>query len=141
MTVIASFLDDIFSFTVDQHLEQLEVVLSWLHTAGLKAKLGKCSFVRQEMSYLGHIISSKDVSTDPAKVDSIPTALQSCAYFWGLPVIIGILSKASPNWLGPCILHKLVADFAGTKSRKAVSKGDADAWTLQCKEGFFSCLS
>ncbi len=56
------YLDDIvvFSSSVTQHLERLEVVLSRLDREGLKAKLTKCMFFQQEVSYLGR---SRDPST------------------------------------------------------------------------------
>lgn len=31
-------------------------------------KLSKCSFAQQEVKYLGHTISARGVSTEPAKV-------------------------------------------------------------------------
>ncbi len=53
-------LDDIvvFSSSVKQHLERLEVVLSRLEREGLKAKLAKCMFFQQEVSYLGYVMQS-----------------------------------------------------------------------------------
>ncbi|XP_026064099.1 uncharacterized protein LOC113047063 [Carassius auratus] len=52
------YLDDIivFSSSVSQHLERLEVVLSRLEREGLKAKLSKCAFFQREVRYLGHVI-------------------------------------------------------------------------------------
>lgn len=54
------YLDDVvvFSSTISQHLEQLEGVLSRLKQEGLKAKLEKCAFSKQEVGYLGHVISN-----------------------------------------------------------------------------------
>ncbi|KAL1264143.1 hypothetical protein QQF64_004498 [Cirrhinus molitorella] len=45
------YLDDVvvFSSTVSQHLERLEGVLSRLEQEGLKAKLEKCAFLKQEL--------------------------------------------------------------------------------------------
>lgn len=50
------YLDDVivFSSSVEQHLQRLEVVLSRLKNKGLKAKLSKCHFFKQEVQYLGH---------------------------------------------------------------------------------------
>ena len=58
------YLDDIvvFSSSITQHLQRLEVVLSRLHQEGLKVKLGKCAFFQKEVGYLGHVISGKGVS-------------------------------------------------------------------------------
>ncbi|KAI3361629.1 hypothetical protein L3Q82_001996 [Scortum barcoo] len=55
------YLDDIiiYSSSVEQHLQRLEMVLDRLKTEGLKAKLEKCAFFRQEVGYLGHVISSQ----------------------------------------------------------------------------------
>lgn len=67
------YLDDIvvFSTSVDQHLARMEVVLSRLQNEGLKAKLSKCAFFKKKVQYLGHVISSEGVSTDPGKVDAV----------------------------------------------------------------------
>lgn len=67
------YLDDIivFSSSVSQHLQQLEVVLSLLQREGLKVKLEKCAFFQKEVRYLGHIISSQGVSTDPVKIEAV----------------------------------------------------------------------
>ncbi|KAI3368246.1 hypothetical protein L3Q82_007966 [Scortum barcoo] len=58
------YLDDIiiYSSSVEQHLQRLEMVLDRLKREGLKAKLDKCAFFRQEVGYLGHVISSQGVS-------------------------------------------------------------------------------
>lgn len=67
------YLDDIivFSSSVSQHLQQLEVVLSLLQREGLKVKLENCAFFQKEVRYLGHIISSQGVSTDPVKIEAV----------------------------------------------------------------------
>ncbi len=77
------YLDDIvvFSSSVDQHLARTEVVLSRLHNEGLKAKLSKCAFLKKEGHYLGHVLSSEGVSTDPGKVEAVahwPRSHQCC---------------------------------------------------------------
>lgn len=67
------YLDDIviFSSTVAQHLERLELVLGQLNHEGLKAKLSKCAFFQREVRYLGHVISDQGVSTDPSKIEAV----------------------------------------------------------------------
>lgn len=84
------YLDDIlfFSSTVDRHLERLEVVLGWLQQEGLKVKLSKCAFFQRQISYLGHRISDKGVSTDPSKVEAVanwepPTTIYQLQSFLG----------------------------------------------------------
>lgn len=100
------YLDDIvvFSSTFQQHLERLEVVLQRLQREGLKAKLSKCSFFQQEVSYLGHVISAKGVSTDPAKVEVVanwqpPATILELRSFLGFASYYRRLWRGLPNWL------------------------------------------
>lgn len=84
------YLDDIvvFSSSVKQHLERLEVVLGRLKQEGLKAKLSKCAFFQRDVLYLGHVISDQGVSTDPRKVEVVakwqpPTTVSQLRSFLG----------------------------------------------------------
>lgn len=61
----------VFSSSVAQHLERLEMVLGHLEKEGLKAKLEKCAFFRPEVKYLGHVISAQGVATDPGKIAAV----------------------------------------------------------------------
>lgn len=72
-SVCLVYLDDIivFSRSVETHLEQLRAVFSWLKTVGLKVKPSKCRFLQASVHYLGHVISSKGVETDPEKFKCI----------------------------------------------------------------------
>lgn len=67
------YLDDIIIFlsSVEQHLQWLKMVLGRLQREGLKTKAEKCAFFQQQVLYLGHIISSQGVSTDPKKVETV----------------------------------------------------------------------
>ena len=70
------YLDDIIlgrSFA--EHIRNLDSVLQRLRESGLRLKPAKCAFFRQEVRYLGHVISRKGVSTDPEKVTRIATWL------------------------------------------------------------------
>jgi hypothetical protein len=51
-----------------QHLHQ---VFELLVTEQWKIKLSKCSFAKNSVSYLGHVISQHGVATDPRKVAAI----------------------------------------------------------------------
>lgn len=61
--------DDIlvYSANMDDHLQHLLVVLRLFEEHQLFANKKKCSFAQLQIDYLGHIISSQGVSTDPAK--------------------------------------------------------------------------
>ena len=67
------YLDNVivFSKTFDEHLERLDKVLMRLAQQGLKVKCEKCSFLRREVSYLGYVVSSNGVSTDPDKISIV----------------------------------------------------------------------
>lgn len=86
-----AFFDDIliYSQTCNAHLEQLELVLSLLRKHKLVAKLSKCLFGKTSVDYLGHVISAKGLSVDPAKIISIqqwptPRVVKDIRSFLGL---------------------------------------------------------
>jgi hypothetical protein len=85
------FFDDIlvFSPTDEQHLEDLKKVFHLLQSENWHIKLSKCRFAQQQISYLGHIISSAGIATDPSKVEAIvtwpvPTNVREVRGFLGL---------------------------------------------------------
>ena len=67
------YLDNIiiFSDTKEEHLKRLEAVFQKLAAAGLKLKPSKCFFFREEIEYLGHVVSGKGVATNPKKVGAV----------------------------------------------------------------------
>ena len=58
------YLDDVivYSKTPDEHLERLEAVFQKLSHAGLKLKPSKCSFFKNEITYLGHLITTDGIA-------------------------------------------------------------------------------
>ena len=73
------YLDDIivFSEMPKEHIERLRGVFSKLVQASLKLKPKKCEFFKPRISYLGHIVSSSGIETDPRKVEVVKT--------WAIP--------------------------------------------------------
>lgn len=67
------FFDDIlvYSASYDEHLTHLRQVFELLAADQWKLKLSKCRFAQQSISYLGHVISSQGVATDPSKIESV----------------------------------------------------------------------
>ena len=57
--------------TKGQHDERLSRVMNKLKQAGITLNKDKCQFGKDEISFLGHIVSSEDIKTDPAKVSAI----------------------------------------------------------------------
>jgi hypothetical protein len=64
------FFDDIliYSKSLAEDIEHISQVFSWLCQDQWKLKLSKCSFAQRSVAYLGHILSSTSVATNPAKV-------------------------------------------------------------------------
>ena len=67
------YLDDIIihSQTPEEHIERLRGVFERLRTAGLKLKPSKCTFFKDRIVYLGHIVSKQGIEVDPKKVEVI----------------------------------------------------------------------
>ena len=65
------YLDDIIIFgrTFQEHLSHLASVLARLREVNLKAKLSKCNFLKQQVHYLGHVISPDGIAMDPSKTE------------------------------------------------------------------------
>ena len=67
------YLDDIIVFgsSVEEHLQRLDIVLERITSAGLTLKPSKCQWLKTSVTFLGHIVSDKGVTVDPAKVKSV----------------------------------------------------------------------
>ena len=67
------FLDDIliYSKTQEEHIKHLKMVLDLLREHQLSAKERKCEFLKTEIHYLGHVLSSKGVDMNATKVHAI----------------------------------------------------------------------
>ena len=70
---VVVFLDDILVYSKDRenHNTHLRVVLETLRKEQLYAKLSKCKFWLNEVSFLGHIISKEGIRADPKKIEVV----------------------------------------------------------------------
>ena len=57
--------------SIEEHNHRLGLVLQKLEDNGLKRKRSKCSFLRTEVTYLGHVINEHGTKPIPAKIESI----------------------------------------------------------------------
>ena len=72
--VLLIYLDDIvFSNDFDTHCERLELVFIRLRQHGLKLEPSKCHLLREEVKFLGHIISAQGIQVDREKVRALET--------------------------------------------------------------------
>ena len=102
------YLDDILvcSKTFGEHLEHLRLVFGRLRRAGLTLKPKKCCFLREEVQYLGHVISKRVILPHPGKTLKvqefpIPTDVTRFRQFLGLAsyyrrFVPGLLTLPTP---------------------------------------------
>lgn len=71
------YLDDVivYSANFEDHLNRLTTVLRRFRAAGLKRKL-KCELYQKQVQFLGQVVSSQGIATDPAKVAAIQDWLE-----------------------------------------------------------------
>jgi hypothetical protein len=88
---IVVFIDDIlvYSKSTEERKEHLRVVLQRLRDHQLYAKFSKCEFWINEVSFLGHVISSEGITVEPDKVRDVldwkpPTSVAQVRSFLGL---------------------------------------------------------
>ncbi|GJR15667.1 putative reverse transcriptase domain-containing protein [Tanacetum coccineum] len=67
------FIDDILIYSKNEkeHEEHLKAILELLKKEQLYAKFSKCEFWIPKVQFLGHVIDSKGIHVDPAKIESI----------------------------------------------------------------------
>ena len=72
-TFVVIYIDDIliFSKSEAEHLGHVQHVLEKLCANKLFAKLSKCDFAKDQVEYLGHVVSVQGVHPDPRKVSII----------------------------------------------------------------------
>ncbi|XP_073304131.1 uncharacterized protein [Primulina huaijiensis] len=123
------FIDDIlvYSKTRELHREHLRTVLQQLRDNQLYAKLKKCEFWLDQVTFLGHIVSKDGITVDPTKIEAvrkwlIPTTVAEVRSFLGLAGYY----------------RRFIADFSKialpltTLTRKTVKF----EWTNECQQSF-----
>ncbi|XP_075499247.1 uncharacterized protein LOC142537633 [Primulina tabacum] len=123
------FIDDIliYSKTQELHAEHLRTVLQLLREKQLYAKLKKCEFRLEQVSFLGHIVSKDGIALDPMKIEAIKqwpihTTVSEVRSFLGLA---GYYRRFIANF------SKIALSLTNL-TRKAVKF----EWTSECQHGF-----
>ena len=67
------FMDDIliYSATLEEHILHLQQVLEIIQDNQFYIKLSKCIFAQQQLEYLGHLVTSQGVATEPSKIQAV----------------------------------------------------------------------
>ena len=135
--VLLVYLDDIivFSSTIEQHIERLRLLFDRLRLANLKVKVSKSKLLREEVHYLGHVVSASGVKTDPEKIKAIQD--------WQTPDHL----KTLRSFLGLCGYYRRFIDDYSTIADalyQLTHKNKKFIWTEQCDIAFArlkGCLS
>ena len=126
---VVVYIDDVlvFSRTLEEHLDHLQRVITRLQEVGLKLKPAKCHFAREQVEYLGHLITPSGLKPNPKLVAAVgefpaPHDLKTVRQFLGLSsyyrrFIRGYAAVARP-------LHQLTR------------KDTEFVWTEQCQAAF-----
>jgi hypothetical protein len=132
------YLDDIviFSDNVSEHIKRLNEVLIRLQGAGLKLKPSKCHFLRNQLRYLGHIVSSAGVECDPDMTKdllmwTVPTNIKEIQKFLGFAGFYRRYVKDFAKIARP--LHQLTGTTKGQNGKNYPVKWD---WGFQQQEAF-----
>ena len=66
-------LDDVivYSTTPEEHVRHVRTILAILQQHKLYAKIQKCEFDKEEMTFVGYQVSKSGIGMDPAKVAPI----------------------------------------------------------------------
>ena len=124
-----AYLDDviIFSELAEQHLKHIQIVIIRLKQAKLCLKKSKCLFFKQELHYLGHLLTTRGIKPQSEKVKAIskirlPKNQKGVREFLAM---VGYYRKFINRF----------ADAARPMT-KLTRKGVKFEWTEECQTGF-----
>ncbi len=117
----------VFSRSLEEHLEHLRRVILRICEAGLKLKPSKCHFIREEVEYLGHLITPQGLKTNARLTAAVaefprPQNVSEVQRFLGLS----------------SYYRRFVSNFARVASplHALTRKGAEFEWTNECEVSF-----
>ncbi|KAG1135610.1 hypothetical protein G6F37_012421 [Rhizopus arrhizus] len=125
------YLDDVicFSRTKEEHEQDLRALLQRLSEYNLKISVKKCRFFKKEVKYLGFIVSSNGIRSDPEKIEAIKE--------WPTPTTV----KALQRFLGFCAFyHRFIKNLSQTAAPMyALLRKDAPfVWSKEADQAFIT---
>ena len=119
------YLDDIyvFSSSIDEMLNRVEMVLKCLQDFNLKIKPKKSFFFQSKVLFLGHILSNEGISPNPEKEQkvkdwSVPSNAKEVHSFLELASYYYRFIPQFAKWANP--LHDLICLIATKKTRARI---------------------
>ncbi|PIK59004.1 putative thy-1 membrane glycoprotein isoform X1 [Apostichopus japonicus] len=135
------YIDDIivFSRNFETHLQRLDEVFQRLEKHGLKIKPSKCHLFQEEIGYLGHVVSSKGIATDPEKTAVVekweaPRNAKEVRSFLGLAGYYRRFIKGFSKIAGP--LYDLVGATTKKSGKEVTPKQNSFQWLSKQQEAF-----
>ena len=126
---ILVYLDDIlvFSETIEEHWQHLRNALARLREHRLYARVHKCTFLRNEVEYLGFDISEAGIKPSASKVEAIVN--------WPIPQTV----RDVRSFLGLCSFYRrFVRGFSNIAAplTELTKEKKAWAWDSDCELAF-----
>jgi transposase InsO family protein len=123
------YIDDILIYSQNEaeHMQHVRKVLELLRQHKMYGKISKCEFFKEAVEYLGHIISSKGISTDPKKITTIQD--------WPQPKNI----KELQSFLGLCNYYRrFILDYSKVAAplTDLTHKDTPYHWSDHCDQAF-----
>ncbi len=126
---VICYIDDILitGTTESEHFHNLEQVLQRLQEHGIRANKAKCSFMRDQVQYLGHRIDAEGIHPTEGKLQAIqqapaPKNVQELRSFLGL---LNYYGRFIPNLSS--LLHPL---------NKLLCQDTPWSWSSECDQAF-----
>lgn len=139
--ILLVYLDDliIYSSTLEEHLTRLDKVLGRLEEHNLKLKGRKCHFFKDQVRYLGYVISAKGIATDPEKVNVVETwpksnTVKDLRSFLGFASYYRRFVPKFAQVAGP--LYHLIGVCNKEKTTPKANCKLQASWTQDCTEAF-----
>ncbi len=83
-----------FSNDLEEHLTHVDTVLTLLNDNSIRLRLSKCFFAKNELEYLGHMVSGEGLRPTNSKIKSVTK--------WPTPKSIQNVQQ----WVGFCIFYR-----------------------------------
>ena len=129
MSRVTCYLDDILvtGATAEEHLRNLDEVLTRLKKHGVRLRKDKCRFMESSVEYLGHRVDQEGIHATTSKLQAIseapaPRNVQELRSFLGLLNYYGRFIPNLSSLIHP--LHKLLCKNAAWK------------WSRSCESAF-----
>eukprot|EP00253_Pinus_taeda_P018433 PITA_18433 len=123
------FIDDIliYSRSQEEHEKHLRMVLQTLREHQLYAKFSKCDFFKEEIQYLGHVITKEGIAVDPEKIKTIME--------WPIPKDVADIR----SFMGLAGYYRRFVEGFSRIAYPITSlqkKGKIFKWTSECQQSF-----